>query len=278
MTLNSTGNAPPPLDCSEEDPLADVQSQTDNRQLSIDKVGVKDIRYPIEVRDRRQGTQHTIASVNMYVNLPHHFKGTHMSRFLEVLTEHDRAISVKNLPVILGKIQERLAAQEAHIDLEFPYFIHKKAPVSGLESMMDYRVRFSGVVRGDAYQMTLAVEVPVTSLCPCSKELSDQGAHNQRSKVTVALRFNKFLWVEEVIDIVEKNASCELYAILKRSDEKYVTERAYANPRFVEDMVRGVAADLEADSRVEWYTVESENFESIHNHSAYAFIEGGPKD
>ncbi|MEO5377566.1 MAG: GTP cyclohydrolase FolE2 [Magnetococcus sp. DMHC-6] len=257
--------------------LSDIQSSADTRQLNIDKVGVKNIRYPIVVKDRHQGSQHTIASVNMYVNLPHQFKGTHMSRFLELLAEHDRAISVDSLPDLLRRIQKKLNAREAHIDLEFPYFILKQAPVSKLESMMDYQVRLSGVVQDDLYRMILRVEVPVTTLCPCSKEIARFGAHNQRSIVTVTLRFKDFIWVEEVIEWVEKNASCDLFAILKRPDEKYVTERAYENPRFVEDMVRSVAADLQADPRIVWYTVESENFESIHNHSAYAFIEGGPE-
>ncbi|MBF0138030.1 MAG: GTP cyclohydrolase FolE2 [Magnetococcus sp. DMHC-1] len=254
--------------------LSDVQSQRDERCLAIDKVGVKRIRYPIVVKDRNLGIQHTIATINMFVNLPHQFKGTHMSRFLEVLAEHDRAISVENLPVLLEKIRSHLRAEEAHMDLEFPYFVRKAAPVSGAEALMDYRVRFSGLLDHHGYQLTLGVEVPVTSLCPCSKEISRYGAHNQRSHVTVTLRTREFVWVEEVIDLVERNASCELYAILKRPDEKHVTERAYENPRFVEDMVRAVAADLTEDARISWYTVESENFESIHNHSAYAFIEG----
>ncbi len=258
----------------EGQPLTDVQARKDTRNMPIDKVGVKRIRHPIVVKDRSQGNQRTIANINMYVNLPHHFKGTHMSRFLEVLAEHDGAISVENLPDLLRKIQRRLAAEEAHIDLAFPYFINKKAPVSGVSGLMDYDVRFSGVLRGDRFQLTLGVTAPVTSLCPCSKEISDYGAHNQRSQVTVTLRCKKFIWVEEVIEIIERNASCELYAILKRPDEKYVTERAYEQPKFVEDMVRGLAVDLDDDPRVLWYTVESENFESIHNHSAYAFIEG----
>ncbi|MBF0454687.1 MAG: GTP cyclohydrolase I FolE2 [Magnetococcales bacterium] len=258
--------------------LTDVQSQQDSRRLDIDRVGVKDIRYPIIVRDRSRGQQHTIASINMYVKLPHLFKGTHMSRFLEVIAEYDEAISITSLPNLLEKIQSRLDAEEAHIELAFPYFIRKVAPVSKASALMDYQVEFMGVLDGDDYRMTMKVMVPVTSLCPCSKEISDFGAHNQRSHVTVSLQFNKFVWVEEIIDMVEKNASCQLYAILKRPDEKFVTEEAYKNPKFVEDMVRSVAADLEKDSRVSWFKVESENFESIHNHSAYALIEGGQKE
>ncbi|MBF0611696.1 MAG: GTP cyclohydrolase I FolE2 [Magnetococcales bacterium] len=253
--------------------LTDVQGGWDDRQLAIDKVGVKDIRYPIVVKDRREGIQHTIASVNMYVNLPHQFKGTHMSRFLEVLAEHKRAISVESLPELLRHIQQRLSAEEAHIELQFPYFIRKEAPVSKAAAMMDYQVRFVAGMRGDRFHMTLGVVVPVTTLCPCSKEISERGAHNQRSHVAVDVRFKQFVWIEEVIEWVEKNASCELYPVLKRPDEKAVTEKAYDNPRFVEDMVRGVAADLLADPRIRWFRVTSENFESIHNHSAYALIE-----
>ncbi len=259
-------------------PLTDVQSLTDHRRLDIDRVGVKDIRYPIIVRDRSRGQQNTIANVNMYVKLPHSFKGTHMSRFLEVLAEYEQAISVSSLPDLLEKIRNRLDAEEAHIELKFPYFIKKSAPVSKASALMDYQVEFLAVLDGDRYTMTMRVMVPVTSLCPCSKEISEAGAHNQRSHVTVSLQFRKFVWVEEIIDLVEENASCQLYAILKRPDEKYVTEKAYANPQFVEDMVRSVAADLEKDGRVKWFTVESENFESIHNHSAYAMIEGGRKE
>jgi GTP cyclohydrolase IB len=265
-------------DQQEQETLIDVQARQDHRQLDIDRVGVKDIRYPIIVRDRSRGQQHTIATVNMYVKLPHLFKGTHMSRFLEVLAEYDQAISVASLPDLLEKIQNRLDAEEAHIELRFPYFIKKSAPVSKAAALMDYEVEFLAVLDRDKYTMTMKVMVPVTSLCPCSKEISDAGAHNQRSHVTVSVQFAKFLWVEEVIDLVENNASCQLYTILKRPDEKFVTEQAYANPKFVEDMVRSVAADLEKDSRVNWFTVESENFESIHNHSAYALIEGGKKE
>ncbi len=257
------------------EPLLDVQAQRDDRRLAINKVGVKDIRYPIVVKDRSRGHQLTVASINMYVNLPHHFKGTHMSRFLEVLAVHDEAISVDNLPDLLQKVQKRLLAEEAHIELEFPYFMRKAAPVSGAAALMDYRVRFFGTLKAKRYSMILEVMVPVTTLCPCSKEIAEKGAHNQRSHVTVRLRFRKFVWVEEIIELVESNASCQLYPVLKRPDEKYVTERAYDNPRFVEDMVRSVAADLEKDARISWFSVAAENFESIHNHSAYAFIDSG---
>lgn len=252
--------------------IADVQSKPDTRHLAIDKVGIKDIRHPVRVRDRSQGEQHTIASFNMYVELPHRFKGTHMSRFVEILNSHDMEISVESFKDMLVEMATRLDAHTGHIEMRFPYFINKTAPVSGVQSLMDYDVTFSGEIREGVHVMTIKVVVPVTSLCPCSKEISRYGAHNQRSHVTVAVRTNTFVWVEELIELVEKEASCELYGLLKRPDEKHVTERAYENPKFVEDMVRDVAARLNADARIEGYVVESENFESIHNHSAYAMI------
>jgi GTP cyclohydrolase I len=253
--------------------IEDVQSRADTRQITINKVGIKDIRHPIRVRDRSEGEQHTIASFNMYVELPHNFKGTHMSRFVEILNEHEREISIKSFKTILKEMGNRLEAETGHIEMSFPYFINKKAPVSGVESLMDYEVTFTGELSGDETSLTLKVVVPVTSLCPCSKKISDYGAHNQRSHVTVSVRANSFLWIEELIEMVEQQASSELYGLLKRPDEKYVTEYAYDHPKFVEDMVRDVAAILNKDERIDSYVVESENFESIHNHSAYALIE-----
>jgi GTP cyclohydrolase I len=209
----------------------------------------------------------------MYVCLPHQFKGTHMSRFVEILEEHEREITVETFQVMLREMVERLEAEEGHIEMAFPYFIEKKAPVSGVKSLLDYEVVFIGEIRKKKQSFTMKVVVPVTSLCPCSKKISERGAHNQRSHVTVTARTNDFVWIEEIVDIVEKQGSSELYGLLKRPDEKYVTERAYDNPKFVEDMVRDVAAVLNLDERIESYVVESENFESIHNHSAYALIE-----
>jgi GTP cyclohydrolase I len=252
--------------------IADVQSSPDLRRMPIDKVGIKDIRHPVLVRDRSQGTQHTIANFNMYVELPHNFKGTHMSRFVEILNAHEMEISVESFKDILKEMATRLEANTGHIEMTFPYFINKSAPVSGVKSLMDYQVSFLGKVENGEYCISIKVVVPVTSLCPCSKQISERGAHNQRSHVTVTVKPNDFVWVEDIIDLVEKQASCELYGLLKRPDEKYVTERAYDNPKFVEDMVRDVAAGLNADQRVDAYVVESENFESIHNHSAYAMI------
>jgi GTP cyclohydrolase I len=254
-------------------PIADVQNSADTRQIAIDKVGIKDIRHPVRVKDRTEGEQHTIACFNMYVNLPHNFKGTHMSRFVEILNLHEREISVQSFRVMLSEMTERLEAEAGHIEMSFPYFINKTAPVSGVQSLLDYEVCFIGEIRNNKPQMKIKVVVPVTSLCPCSKKISDRGAHNQRSHVTVTATTKDFIWIEELIELVETQASCELYGLLKRPDEKYVTERAYDNPKFVEDMVRDIAARLNRDERVSAYVVESENFESIHNHSAYALIE-----
>ena len=253
--------------------MPDVQSYHDPRQIAIDKVGIKAIRHPIRVADKNGGVQHTVATFNMYVYLPHHFKGTHMSRFVEILNSYEREISVENFEHMLRQIVERLEAQSGHVEMSFPYFINKKAPVSGVESLIDYDVTFIGEIRNGEYIQTIRIVVPVTSLCPCSKKISDYGAHNQRSHVTLTVRTNSFVWIEDLVRFAEDNASCELYGLLKRPDEKFVTERAYDNPKFVEDLVRDVAAALNGDSRIDAYVVEAENFESIHNHSAYALIE-----
>ncbi len=254
-------------------PIADVQASTDLRRIPINKVGIKDIRHPIRVRDRSGGEQHTVATFSMYVDLPHNFKGTHMSRFVEILNQYEREITVESFKGMLAEITERLGARSGHIEMRFPYFISKKAPVSGVQSMLDYDVTFVGQRKDNQNCLRIKIVVPVTSLCPCSKKISDYGAHNQRSHVTVDCRTRGFIWLEELIDVVEQEASCELYGLLKRPDEKYVTERAYDNPKFVEDMVRDIAVKFNADERVRAYTVESENFESIHNHSAYAMVE-----
>ena len=257
------------------DPLAipDVQSSEDRRKLAIDQVGIKAIRHPIRVAERSGGTQNTIAMFNMYVGLPHQFKGTHMSRFVEILNAHEREISVNTFKVMLDEMVEQLEAQSGRIEMSFPYFITKAAPVSKVKSLMDYEVTFAGEIANGEKCFRMKVVVPVTSLCPCSKRISDYGAHNQRSHVTITARTKGFVWIEELVGYAEKHASSELYGLLKRPDEKFVTERAYDNPRFVEDMVRDIAADLNRDKRIESYVVESENFESIHNHSAYALIE-----
>ena len=253
--------------------IPDVQSSADTRHLAIDKVGIKAIRHPVRVADKSGGVQHTIATFNMYVGLPHNFKGTHMSRFVEILNSHEREISVESFETMLRDMVKRLEAEFGHIEMTFPYFISKEAPVSGVKSLLDYDVTFVGEVRDGEYGFSMKVVVPVTSLCPCSKKISDYGAHNQRSHVTITARTTEHVWIEEIVRMAEEQASCELYGLLKRPDEKFVTERAYDNPKFVEDLVRDVATVLNKDKRIEGYVVESENFESIHNHSAYALIE-----
>jgi GTP cyclohydrolase IB len=267
-TLAATAAAPKPKVALVED----VQGRADTRQIPINRVGIKDIVHPVKVRDRSSGEQHTVATLNMYVNLPHNFKGTHMSRFVELLHQ-EREISVEGFRKILEDMTEKLEAEAGHIEMTFPFFVMKKAPISGVESLMDYRASLIGERRQGVTEMWVKVVVPVTSLCPCSKKISERGAHNQRSHVTISARLREHMWIEELIDIAESEASCELYGILKRPDEKYVTERAYDNPKFVEDMVRDVAVRMNNEDRVAAYVVESENFESIHNHSAYALIE-----
>jgi len=254
-------------------PIADVQATPDTRQIAINQVGIKSVRHPVRVADKSAGVQHTIANFNMYVYLPQHFKGTHMSRFLEILNGYEREISVESFEDMLRQMVEKLEAESGYVEMTFPYFINKTAPVSGVQSLMDYEVTFTGEIDKGDYRQTMKVVVPVTSLCPCSKKISDYGAHNQRSHVTITARTNSFVWIEEVVRMAEEQASCEVYGLLKRPDEKYVTERAYDNPKFVEDMVRDVAAVLNKEKRIDAYVVESENFESIHNHSAYALIE-----
>lgn len=258
---------------SDARPIEDVQATRDTRRIPIDKVGIKGIRHPVRVRDRSGGEQHTIATFDMFVTLPHDFKGTHMSRFVEILNDHEYEITVESFRVMLKEMTELLEARSGYIRMSFPYFVNKAAPVSGVQSLMDYEVTLTGAFDDGKTSMHVKVVVPVTSLCPCSKAISDYGAHNQRSHVTVEAKTEAFVWVEELIDIVESEASCELYGLLKRPDEKYVTEQAYDNPKFVEDMVRDVAQRLNDDDRILAYVVESENFESIHNHSAYARVE-----
>ncbi len=253
--------------------MIDIQNQKDNRNIDIQKVGVKGIKYPIVVLDRANGTQHVNATINIYVNLPHHFKGTHMSRFVEILNEFKGQINIKTFHKILLKVKGKLHAESAHMEIEFPYFVEKTAPVSAAKSLMEYRCNFSGFSNGNVKDFLVGIVVPVTTVCPCSKEISRIGAHNQRSMVTVKVRFRKFFWIEDLIRVVENSASGEVYSLLKRVDEKFVTEKAHGNPMFVEDVVRNVAQQLNRDDNFSWYSVEAENFESIHNHSAYAYVE-----
>jgi GTP cyclohydrolase IB len=253
--------------------MIDIQNLKDERNIDIQRVGVKGLKYPIVVLDRAHGTQPVNATINMYVNLLRRFKGTHMSRFVEVLNEIREQVNIRTFHSILEKIREKLHAEAAHIEIEFPYFIEKTAPRSGAKSLMEYRCRFLGTSNSGGMDFIVGMEVPVTTLCPCSREISRAGAHNQRSIVTVMVRFRKFFWIEDVIRMIEESASGEVYSLLKRVDEKYVTERAYDNPMFVEDVVRNVAQRLDINPNFIWYKVEAENFESIHNHSAYACVE-----
>ncbi len=252
--------------------MKDIQNLRDHRDIDIDKVGVKDISYPIVVLDKHNRTQHTIANINMYVDLPRRFKGTHMSRFIEILNEYRREITIENFPNIMAKMKERLNANTAHLEVEFPYFIEQEAPVSKAKSLMEYRCRFIGSLK-DKKEIILEITIPITTLCPCSKEISSSGAHNQRGIVKVAIQFKGFVWIEDVIDVVEGCGSSPVYALLKREDEKFVTEHAYRHPMFVEDVVRDIALKLDKNKDIGWFRIEAENWESIHNHSAYASLE-----
>jgi len=254
--------------------LTDVQSRPDNRNIPLQKVGVRDVRWPIAVLDRAKGVQHTVGTFELAVDLPHHFKGTHMSRFVEVLSAYHDEFSIDNLSLLLERLREKLKASRAYLTVRFPYFISKKAPVSRRESLMEYECAFKACL-GDEFEFELEVRVPVTTLCPCSKEISERGAHNQRGYVTAKLKCDSALWLEEAIEMIEGCASCDLYPLLKRPDEKWVTERAYDNPRFVEDIVREIALAFDRDERIYSYSVEAENEESIHAHNAFAVVSRG---
>ena len=259
--------------------MKDVQNSRDNRGIHIDQVGVSDLRYPIVVLDRANKAQSTVGTFSLSVDLPHHFKGTHMSRFVEVLNEYHGEITLRTVPSILKKLKTRLEAERAHVVVKFPYFIKKAAPVSGAEALVDLNCTFIAEANGKTDDFLLKVEVPVTSLCPCSKEISDYGAHNQRGVITLTVRTLRdakgiwqFVWIEELLDIAERSASAPIYALLKRPDERHVTMQAYENPVFVEDMVRNAAGYLRADKRISWFEVRVDNQESIHNHTAFAMV------
>lgn len=260
--------------------LKDTQNERDYRQIAIDRVGVKDLRYPIEVRDKAGSSQNTVATVSLAVDLPHHYKGTHMSRFIEVLSLHEGEVTSRTLPSILHDLRERLDAEEAHIEVAFTYFVTKEAPVSKAPAKVGCDCVFSGTSNGNSDELVLSVTVPVTTLCPCSKEISDYGAHNQRGYVTIEVKPRpkgngcELILIEDLIEIAEKSGSAPLYALLKRPDERHVTMQAYENPVFVEDVVRNAAALLRADGRVESFSVKAVNHESIHDHNAFAVISG----
>jgi GTP cyclohydrolase IB len=270
-SLHSAGDPRP----AEPGQMLDKQNERDHRELRIDKVGVRGLRFPVQVRDKARSVQNTIATIGMFVDLPKEFKGTHMSRFIEVLNAHGSVVHVENITEILHAMQKRLNSETAHLEMEFPFFLTKKAPVSGMSGVMDYTARFDATACGPDIDFLLTVKAAVTTLCPCSKAISAYGAHNQRGLCTVQIRSRKAVWIEDLIEMVESSASSELYSLLKRQDEKVVTEHAYENPVFVEDLVRNVALKLNAHRDVTWYRVEAENFESIHNHNAYACIEKG---
>jgi GTP cyclohydrolase I len=258
--------------------MKDVQNQRDTRNIPIDQVGIKNLRYPVTVRDRREGRQNTVASINMYVDLPHEYKGTHMSRFVEMLHLLKTEVSLQGFSELLEQMKKHLNAASAHIEISFPYFIEKKAPVSAAPGLMDYTCRIIGTSNADnEIDLVSEVNVPISSVCPCSKEISDNGAHNQRGEVRLQTRFNRFIWLEDMIELVEASASCDVFSVLKRVDEKDVTEKGFANPKFVEDIVRDIASHLMHDDNITWFSVSAENFESIHNHSAYAHIMSGPE-
>ena len=260
--------------------MEDVQSYSDERQIAIDRVGVRGLRYPITVLDPSNRTQEVTAEITMSVSLPHQFKGTHMSRFIEVLNEHRGEVTLRTLPTILADLRQRLEAEQAHVKVAFPYFIERTAPVSGARSLMDYECCFLAESNGAESDFVLGVDVPITTLCPCSKMISEYGAHNQRGHVRMQVRSTlrdtggcEIVWIEELVELAEGCASAPLYPLLKRSDERHVTMQAYDNPAFVEDVVRDISARLRSDSRIEWHSVEVETLESIHNHNAYASIE-----
>ena len=261
------------MNAPERLPLPDVQAKPDGRAMPINRVGVKSVKFPLRIKCADGGEQATVALIDMYVGLPHHVKGTHMSRFLEVLHANAAALDMAGLQVLMQTMLVRLEARAGYIEMRYTYFIEKLAPVSGVPSLLDYEVKMRAEVdQAGHYEATLTVQAPVTSLCPCSKEISAYGAHNQRSHITIEALLEQPMAIEELVAVAEKEASCEVYGLLKRPDEKYVTERAYDNPKFVEDLVRDIAIALNGDVRIAAYSIESENFESIHNHSAYAMI------
>lgn len=257
--------------------LRDMQAEPDHRNIEINKVGIKGIKYPITALDRDNGVQSTVATVNMYVRLSHQVKGAHMSRFVEVLNDYHAALNLRTFFEMLERIRTSLDATAANLEVTFPYFLKKQAPVSGVSSYMEYTCDYIGEIVGEERHLLIRVKVPVCTLCPCSKEISNHGAHNQRGVIAVTLLYREFFWIEEIIELVEASASSPVYALLKREDEKYVTEQAYERPRFVEDVVREITDKLRLDMRFQWFSVEAENQESIHNHSAYAYTETTPR-
>lgn len=256
-------------------PLKDIQSETDDRNVPIDRVGVKKLRFPLGIRQKDGEIQSTVSTVSLAVDLPREFKGTHMSRFVEVLNAHGKVLDLKDVTKIPRELLQKLEASKSHVEFKFPFFISKEAPISKKPGLIDYEVSFEIEAQEEkGFDFILTIYVPVATLCPCSKEISEQGAHNQRGLVTFSVRFSgEPVWIEDLARLVEDSASCELYSVLKRPDEKQVTEEAYDNPVFVEDLVRNIAVKANEQEAISWYRVEAENFESIHNHNAYAIVE-----
>ena len=254
--------------------LPDTQNTTDVRNIIINEVGIKDISHPINFINRDQESLPSVANFTMTVRLPENVKGTHMSRFIEILNEKECAFSVQTFMNLVQTVSDKLNSNSSHIIVDFPFFRKKSAPSSGVESLLDYHATLSGKIIDGKADLSVKVVVPVTSLCPCSKSIAKYGAHNQRSHITIEAKVSEGsdLYLEDLIDLAEQKASSELYAVLKREDEKVVTERAYDNPAFVEDIVRDIAVELNNNEKIDYYCLESENFESIHNHSAYAMI------
>jgi GTP cyclohydrolase I len=240
--------------------------------MTIQSVGIKDIQIPVCIREKNGGQQNSVATVSLQASMPGEQRESCVYTFTSVLNKYMDDLSVSNLPDLVAEVKEGLKAESARVEMSFPYFIEKKAPVSGTRSLMEYECKFTGETRTDNV-FILSVKVPITTLCPCSKEISDAGAHNQRAEVTLNVKFKKFIWVEDLIRLIEDSASCELWALLKRPDEKYVTERAYENPMFVEDVVRKVAVSVLDDDKITWFSASVESFESIHKHSAYAYVD-----
>ena len=259
------------------DELQDTQNKVDIRNISISRVGIKDIKYPFDILDKDGVSQSTIGNFTMSVGLPDNVKGTHMSRFVKILEDQKEPLSIENFDSLVVNTSDILGSDAAYISVDFTYFKKKKAPVTKVESLLDYSINYTCEVKNNIINKYLKVIVPVTSLCPCSKNISDYGAHNQRSHISAHIRTEKTVWIDDVIEMLEDQASCQIYGLLKRPDEKYVTERAYENPKFTEDIIRDVAVTLNKDDRITAYKIESENFESIHNHSAYAYIEKDKK-
>ena len=253
--------------------MKDIQNQRDHRRISIDRVGVRNLRYPITVFDKAHKEQPTVAEITLSIGLPHEYRGTHMSRFVEILNEYRWRIHVASVRDILLKMKERLPAHSAHLSISFPYFLEKSSPVSGENSLMGYQCRLIASLREkDSVDLQVGVRVPVMTLCPCSKEISEYGAHNQRCMVDILVRFERLVWIEELIVIAESSGSAQVSSLLKREDEKFITEYAYEHPAFVEDVVRDVALRIESDPRITWFSVEAESMESIHNHNAFATV------